>query len=90
VRIGNSRGTREGPSRIGAALFLDEADGSFGRRTDVASAYVCYAAGEANYLLEKTEKHIVAIVLTTNMMSQGGECCIARPATDSRTKQAWA
>jgi SpoVK/Ycf46/Vps4 family AAA+-type ATPase len=53
--------------RGGAALFFDEADALFGRRTEVADARDRYANLETAYLLSRLERFEGVAVLATNL-----------------------
>lgn len=53
--------------RIKAALFFDEADAIFGRRTEISDAHDRYANLETAYLLARLERFDGLVVLATNM-----------------------
>jgi SpoVK/Ycf46/Vps4 family AAA+-type ATPase len=53
--------------RGGAALFFDEADALFGRRTEVGDARDRYANLETAYLLSRLERFAGVTVLATNL-----------------------
>jgi hypothetical protein len=48
------------------ALFLDEADALFGKRTEVKDAHDRYASSEVAYLLQRVEEFNGVVVLATN------------------------
>lgn len=50
----------------GAALFFDEADSLFGKRTEVKSSTDRYANLEVNYLLQRIEQFSGVVILATN------------------------
>ena len=52
--------------KSGAILFFDEADALFGRRTGVKDSHDRYTNIEANYLLQKIEKHHGLTILATS------------------------
>ena len=48
-------------------LFFDEADGLFGKRSDVKDAHDRFANIETGYLLQKIEEHDGVVILTSNL-----------------------
>ena len=52
--------------RSGAALFFDEADALFGKRSEVKDAHDRYANVEISYLLQRMEEHDGIVILATN------------------------
>ena len=52
--------------RSGAALFFDEADALFGKRSEVKDAHDRYANVEIGYLLQRMEEHDGIVILATN------------------------
>ncbi len=59
--------TFERAERTGCALFFDEADALFGRRTEVGDARDRYANLETAYLLSRIERFEGLVVLATNL-----------------------
>jgi hypothetical protein len=59
--------TFERAERSGCALFFDEADALFGRRTEVGDARDRYANLETAYLLSRIERYEGLVVLATNL-----------------------
>jgi hypothetical protein len=57
----------EAAERGGAALFFDEADSLFGRRTEVGDARDRYANLETSYLLSRIERFDGVVFLATNL-----------------------
>jgi SpoVK/Ycf46/Vps4 family AAA+-type ATPase len=53
--------------QTGAALFFDEADALFGRRTEVGDARDRYANLETSYLLSRIERYEGLVILATNL-----------------------
>lgn len=53
--------------RTGSALFFDEADALFGRRTEVGDARDRYANLETSYLLSRIERYEGLVILATNL-----------------------
>ena len=53
----------------GAALFFDEADALFGKRSEVKDSHDRYANIEINYLLQRMESYRGLAILATNMRS---------------------
>jgi len=51
----------------GAALFFDEADALFGKRTEVNDSHDRYANQETSYLLQKMEDFDGLVILATNL-----------------------
>jgi ATPase family protein associated with various cellular activities (AAA)/winged helix domain-containing protein len=51
----------------GAALFFDEADALFGKRSEVRDSHDRYANIEINYLLQRMESYRGLAILATNM-----------------------
>ena len=52
--------------RLNAALFFDECDALFGKRTEVKDAHDRYANIEVNYLLQRMESYEGLAILATN------------------------
>jgi len=63
----NLAGIFEAAERGGAALFFDEADALFGRRTEVGDARDRYANLETSYLLSRIERFDGIVFLATNL-----------------------
>ena len=57
----------EGAGHGGLALFFDEADAVFGRRSEVSDAHDRYANVETAYLLQRIEHFDGLVVLATNL-----------------------
>jgi SpoVK/Ycf46/Vps4 family AAA+-type ATPase len=57
-------------SRGGAALFFDEADALFGKRTEVKDAHDRYANLETAALLDRMERFQGLAILATNLRDQ--------------------
>ena len=55
--------------KLDAVLFFDEADGLFGKRTEVNDSHDRYANMEVSYLLERIETYSELVVLATNLRS---------------------
>ncbi len=51
----------------GAALFFDEADSLFGKRTEIRDSHDRYANTEINFLLQKMEEYCGLTILATNL-----------------------
>jgi SpoVK/Ycf46/Vps4 family AAA+-type ATPase len=51
----------------GAALFFDEADALFGKRSEVKDSHDRYANIEVNYLLQRMEAYRGVVILATNL-----------------------
>jgi SpoVK/Ycf46/Vps4 family AAA+-type ATPase len=62
----------------GAALFFDEADALFGKRTEVKDAHDRYANVEVGYLLQRLEEYDGVTVLATNRMRDLDEAFVRR------------
>jgi len=60
------------------ALFFDEADALFGKRSEVQSSHDRYANLETNYLLQKLEAHPGVVILASNYKSNIDEAFIRR------------
>jgi SpoVK/Ycf46/Vps4 family AAA+-type ATPase len=53
--------------RSNVALFFDEADAIFGKRSDVKDAHDRYANIETNYLLQRLEEYAGLVMLASNL-----------------------
>ncbi len=51
------------------ALFFDEADALFGKRTEVSDSHDRYANIEVSYLLQRVERYEGLVVLATNLLN---------------------
>ncbi|WP_437275941.1 AAA family ATPase [Sorangium sp. So ce375] len=61
-----------------AALFFDEADALFGKRTEVRDAHDRYANLETSYLLQRVESYEGVVLLATNFMKNIDEAFVRR------------
>jgi hypothetical protein len=57
----------ERAERVGAILFLDEADALFSERTEIKDAHDRYASAAINYLLQRIGRYEGPVVLATNL-----------------------
>ncbi len=62
----------------GAALFFDEADALFGKRTEVKDAHDRYANVEISYLLQRMEAYDGVTILATNRKRDVDEAFVRR------------
>jgi SpoVK/Ycf46/Vps4 family AAA+-type ATPase len=62
----------------GAILLFDEADGLFGRRSDVKDGHDPYANAEVTYLLKKVEKYSGMVIVTTETPVRLPSCRFCR------------
>jgi AAA+ superfamily predicted ATPase len=65
-------------AQANVALFFDEADALFGKRSEVQSSHDRYANLETNYLLQKLESHEGVVILASNYKSNIDEAFIRR------------
>jgi SpoVK/Ycf46/Vps4 family AAA+-type ATPase len=56
----------EAAEQSNAALFFDEADAIFGKRSDIKDAHDRYANIETNYLLQRMEEYEGIVILASN------------------------
>jgi SpoVK/Ycf46/Vps4 family AAA+-type ATPase len=57
----------ERAERVGAILFLDEADALFSERAEIKDAHDRYASAAINYLLQRIGRYEGPVVLATNL-----------------------
>lgn len=63
-----------------AALFFDEADALFGKRTEVRDAHDRYANLETSYLLQRIESYEGVVLLASNLLKNIDEAFVRRLA----------
>jgi len=68
----------EAAAGSGVALFFDEADAIFGKRTEVKDAHDRYANIEVSYLLQKIEEYDGLVILASNFRKNIDEAFIRR------------
>ncbi|WP_437295414.1 ATP-binding protein [Sorangium sp. So ce426] len=61
-----------------AALFFDEADALFGKRTEVRDAHDRYANQETSYLLQRVDAYEGVVLLATNLVKNVDEAFVRR------------
>jgi AAA+ superfamily predicted ATPase len=62
----------------GAALFFDEADALFGKRTEVRDAHDRYANLETSYLLQRIDTYEGVVILASNFLRNIDEAFVRR------------
>ncbi|RXF74130.1 ATP-binding protein, partial [Hansschlegelia zhihuaiae] len=68
----------DGAQRSGAALFFDEADALFGKRSEVKDSHDRYANIEVSYLLQRMEAFSGLAILATNMKAHLDQAFLRR------------
>ncbi len=68
----------EAAAGSGVALFFDEADAIFGKRTEVKDAHDRYANIEVSYLLQKIEEYDGLVILASNFRKNIDEAFVRR------------
>jgi len=68
----------ESAEAANAALFFDEADALFGKRTEVRDAHDRYANLETSYLLQRIESYEGVVLLATNFLKNIDDAFVRR------------